>query len=132
MDGKAGTDRFVMVCDHGSLIRVEWQPRLDVTTEDAQNLLVRLEELSPDECRPMLVQLNGMSSLSRDALRTFATRLNVSALALVGPSGVDRLIARYFVDVHGPGYPSRYFEQEKEARQWLAQPFEPGSPALQT
>ncbi|WP_336715255.1 STAS/SEC14 domain-containing protein [Arthrobacter sp. USHLN218] len=131
MEDKAGPDRFVMVCDHSSLIRVEWQPRLDVTTEDARNLLVRLEELSPNECRPMLVQLNGMASLSRDALRAFATRLNVSALALVGPSGVDRLIAKFFLDVHAPGYPSRYFEEEKEARQWLAKPFAPDSPALQ-
>ena len=73
----------------------------------------------------MLVHLNGMASLSRDAFRTFARRLNVSALALVGPSGVDRLIAKFFVDVHGPGFPSRHFEEAKEARQWLAKPLGP-------
>lgn len=131
MDGQTASDRFVMVSDQ-SLIRVEWQPRLDVTAEDAENLLVRLEELSPNECRPMLVHLNGMASLSRGAFRTFAHRLNVSALALVGPSGVDRLIAKYFVDVHGPRYPSRYFEEATEARQWLAEPFAPDSSGQQS
>ncbi|GLB68327.1 STAS/SEC14 domain-containing protein [Arthrobacter mangrovi] len=132
MHGEAATDRFVMVRDGSSLIRVEWQPRLDVTAEDAQNLLVRLDELSRNECCPMLVHLNGMSSLSRGAFRTFATRLNVSTLALIGPSRVDRLIAKYFVDVHGPRYPSRYFEEAKEARQWLTGPFAPGSPEPRT
>ena len=36
MDDKVGTGRFVVVCDGNSLIRVEWQPGLEVTTEDAE------------------------------------------------------------------------------------------------
>jgi hypothetical protein len=123
MCGKVQSDRFVLVRDQGcSLVRVEWQPGLDVTAEDAERLLDRLQELSPDECPPMLAYLNGMASLNRDAFRTFASRLNVRALALVGPSGVDRLIASFFLDVHGPRYPTRHFEETAEARQWLLQP----------
>jgi hypothetical protein len=120
--GEVQADRFVLVREQGSLVRVEWQHGLDVTAEDAERLLDRLQELSPNECPPMLACLNGMASLNRDAFRTFASRLNVRALALVGPSGVDRLIASFFLDVHGPRYPARHFEETAEAKRWLLRP----------
>jgi len=123
MCGKVQLDRFIMVREQSSLIRVEWQPKIDVTAEDAETLIGRLGELSPNECPPMLAHLNGMASLSRDAFRTFAGSLNVSALALVGPSRVDRLIASFFLNVHNPRYPSRHFEEPAEARHWLLRPF---------
>ena len=63
---------------------------MTVTNEEAVSLTERVDVLCPDGCTPMLVELNAMVSLSRAALQTFATRVNVAAMALVGPTIIDQ------------------------------------------
>lgn len=67
----------------------------------------------------MLVHLNAMKSLSRCAMQTFARDLDVAALAIMGPSAVDRTIAEFFIQVHTPDYPVRHFTEPREAQLWL-------------
>lgn len=113
--------RFALAADDG-YVCVVWNEDVTVSEQDALDLLHRLEAVSPGRCDPMMVILNSMVSLDASALATFASRLNVSALALVGPSAVDRLIATFFNDVHRPRYPTRYFPEAAAAREWLLTP----------
>lgn len=69
----------------------------------------------------MLVDLNGMVTLSRDAFALLAASLNVSALAALGNSAVERVLIEHFRAVHKPLYPVGYFESFREALDWLHQ-----------
>lgn len=113
--------RFSLTPGEG-YVRVEWIEGVTVSEQDALDLVRNLEEVKPGLCDPMLVSLNSMVSLDAAALAIFAGRLNVSAMAIVGPSAVDRLLATYFSDVHRPRYPTRYFPEPDSALDWLMTP----------
>lgn len=97
-----------------------WRSSMRVSDDDAAALVRRANALCGDRRPPMLVVLNGMVTLSRGALDSFANALKISAMALVGPSVVDRTLAGYFTEVHNPAYPTRYYENADEALEWLA------------
>jgi hypothetical protein len=107
------------LCD--GMLWMRWSQSTTVSDAMASALVERSDQLCPDVCPPMLVELNGMVTLTRGALHFFATRLNVAALALVGPSAVDRMISDFFTQVHRPPYPTRYFTTTDEARSWLTE-----------
>lgn len=121
MNGTESGRRFVLTREDG-YVRVEWNEGVTVREQDALDLVQRLEEVSPDRCDPMLVILNSMVSVDAPGQTVFADRLNVAALALVGPSAVDRMIATFFDGVHRPRYPTRYFAEPEAARDWLLTP----------
>ncbi|MHA7279579.1 DUF7793 family protein [Arthrobacter sp. MDT2-2] len=98
---------------------VQWRRNVSVSDSDAAALIERSNVLCREVCPPMLVELNGMVSLTRSALHGFATALNIAAMAIVGPSAVDRTLADFFARVHNPPYPTRYFECPAEALAWL-------------
>lgn len=121
MNGEASDHRFVLAPEEG-YVRVEWNEGVTVSEQDALKLVQKLDEANPDLCDPMLVILNSMVSLDAAALAIFAGRLNVAALALVGPSAVDRLLTTFFNDVHRPRYPTRHFAAPAAAIDWLLTP----------
>jgi hypothetical protein len=115
---EAAPDAFdaALVC---GVLQVRWRRQLTVSNDMASGLVDRVDALCPAVCPPMLVVLNEMVSLSRGALQHFARGLNISSLALVGTSVVDKTIAEYFIRVHQPAYPTQYFETVDQARFWL-------------
>lgn len=119
---RTGADsRFALTREDG-YVRVEWAEDISVTERDALDLLDRLEQECPGVCEPMLANLNSMVTISAPALAICASRLNVAALAIVGPSAVDRMIATFFSEVHEPAYPTRYFTEPDAALGWLLTP----------
>lgn len=121
MNGTESGRRFVLTREDG-YVRVEWSEAVTVSEQDARDLVQRLEEVNPGRCDPMLVILNSMVSVDAPGQTILADRLNVAALALVGPSAVDRMIATFFDGVHRPRYPTRYFAEPESAISWLLTP----------
>lgn len=111
-------DSFTVELRDG-VIWIDWVARTTVTDREASELVARADALCPDVCPPMLVVLNEMVSLSRGALQIFSRGLNIAAMALIGPTAVDRLLVSYFTDVHEPPYPTRHFDTVEEAHAWL-------------
>ncbi|WP_443110991.1 DUF7793 family protein [Arthrobacter sp. CAL618] len=122
MDDSEANQRFSLLPHSGGYIEVQWDQGVTVSKKDAMELVRSLAKVSPALCLPMLVHLNKMISLSRPALYAFASGLNVSALAIVGPTAVDRAITTYFKEVHEPPYPTQYFEEVISAERWLLDP----------
>jgi hypothetical protein len=116
----AETEPFTAAMRDG-VLWVSWNRSTSVTDEDARALVRRADAVCPGLCPPMLVQLNDMVSLSRCALQTFATELNIAAMAIVGPSAVDETLAEFFIQVHEPPYPTSHFTSTDEARTWLTE-----------
>jgi hypothetical protein len=103
-----------------SILWVEWGRSVTVSDAMAVALIERANQVCPTVCPPMLVELNGMVTLTRGALHHFATGLNIAAMALVGPSAVDRMLSDFFSRVHHPPYPTSHFGDSRQAIAWLS------------
>jgi hypothetical protein len=60
--------------------------------------------------------------MSRGARRVFALPSSVARVALLGSSPVDRVMANFFLSIHAPAAPTRYFTRPEEAMEWLQNP----------
>ena len=72
--------------------------------------------------RPTLADLRGMRSATREA-RELAAAPDVAAvtlrMALIVKSPVSRVLGNFFMKVTHPKYPTRIFNDEVAARDWL-------------
>ncbi|MER2133556.1 MAG: STAS/SEC14 domain-containing protein [Arthrobacter sp.] len=73
------------------------------------------------ECgaRPLLLDVTGVEAITRGARSVFATARSVSAVAVLGASQVDRVIANFLLGGELPQCPTRYFSSTSEALEWL-------------
>ncbi|WP_247828656.1 hypothetical protein [Arthrobacter antioxidans] len=117
-DSQAVDEAFTATMRDG-VLWVEWFTGTSVGEADAIALVERADAISRGVCPPMLVELNGMVTLSRTALLRFAGELNIAAMAIVGPTAVDKALAAFFAEVHDPPYPTRYFRHRVHALPWL-------------
>ncbi|MBT2566291.1 STAS/SEC14 domain-containing protein [Arthrobacter sp. ISL-85] len=104
-----------------SVLWIHWLHGTSVTDKDAAALVEQASAVSAGVCPPMLVELNSMASITRAALLRFAKTLDIAAMAIVGPSPVDKALANHFAEVHDPPYPTRYFTANDEALRWLTE-----------
>lgn len=103
------------------VIHVIWKPHGTIEAADAVAALAAVNEICRGSEHPMLVDMAMTESVSRDARSIFATPSAASRIALLGSSPVDRLIATFFLGVHKPACPTRFFTARNEAMRWLAQ-----------
>jgi hypothetical protein len=69
--------------------------------------------------RPLLVDMSGTARLTREARETFRRDCQVSRLAIVGTSAVDKVIANFGMRVTTIAIPSRFFTSLPAALAWL-------------
>ncbi|WP_104118942.1 hypothetical protein [Arthrobacter sp. B1805] len=111
--------RFAVVPEQHGLVLVQWAPAIVLRDSDGASLTAEVQLHRPGHRVHLLMFLNGMTSLSQDALAYFAKRAPLSAVALVGPSILDQPLIELYVEVYHPPYPVEYFEREGPARDWL-------------
>lgn len=117
-DTSAGVDVFAVQVEDG-IVWIRWDEGVTVDDDTASRLVDHVSRIQSEAPLPMLVRLNAMKSLSRWAMQTFARDLDVAALAIIGPSAVDRTLAEFFIRVHAPAYPARHFTDPAQAHPWL-------------
>jgi hypothetical protein len=69
--------------------------------------------------RPLLITVTGVLDINDGARAVSAAPDTVSALALLGESPVDRVIAHFLLRVTPKTIPARFFTSEAAAREWL-------------
>lgn len=67
----------------------------------------------------MLVDMATVASVSREARSIWSIPCGASRIALLGTSPVDRVLANFFLGVHIPPCPTRFFTSRSEALDWL-------------
>jgi hypothetical protein len=108
----------------GGIIRATSKPRTDLTLEDAQEFIREIGLRSPGKRHPILVNLVGLKSMSRDARTYFAgaeTAKVELAAALLVDSPMARAIGNFFMGLNKSLVPSKLFTSEALALEWLAQ-----------
>ncbi|MGW9402423.1 DUF7793 family protein [Arthrobacter sp. NPDC055585] len=69
--------------------------------------------------QPLLLDVTGVEAITRGARGVFAAAESVSAVAVLGASQVDRVIANFLLGGDLPQCPTRYFSSRSEALAWL-------------
>lgn len=71
---------------------------------------------------PLIVDSRGIKSITRDARNQFSTKgreTHVTSFAIIIDSPLSRVIGNFFMGINKPAIPSRLFENESDAIQWL-------------
>lgn len=105
--------------DAQGFVRLSWVPGLQLTAELARAAMAWVDELNTELGLPLLVDMTGTAVLTRDARIVFTEKCSASAIALLGRSAVDRVLANFALGVNPTPVPTRFFTAESAAVTWL-------------
>jgi hypothetical protein len=111
----------IVQLDPTGVIRLSWASAVRIEEADARAAMAAVNEIVNGGEYPMLVDMASTSSVSRKARAVFSIPCAASRIALLGASPVDRVLANFFLGVHIPPCPTRFFTSRTEAMVWLGQ-----------
>lgn len=104
------------------IARTKVKPNFDVVLTHAMENSVAVNSLIKDKKFPLLIDARGIHSISREAREFFTTRgrdTNINSMAVIIKSTISRVVGNFFMGINKPTVPTRLFENEKEAEEWL-------------
>lgn len=118
MHDPAADPLFALQVDDGVVV-LRWTPGVVITGERAIDAQAAVNRLNGEQARPLLVDMTGTDTLTREGREAFRREVKVSRIALVGRSAVDRVIANFGLRVSSLSFPARYFTSVPAALAWL-------------
>jgi hypothetical protein len=119
MSGSAEPDRaFSLHVDEGVVV-LRWSAGVEITGSLAAGAMASVNELNGDHIRPLLVDMSGTARVTKDAREVFSRECQVSRMALVGRSAVDRVLVNFGLQVSGVPIPARFFTSTPAGLAWL-------------
>ncbi len=106
--------------DESGIVRLAWAAEVLITGELARTAMDLVDEANAGRQRPLLVDIAGTPSMSRDARIAFSRRYSASKIAVLGSTPVHRVITAFLEEVTFVPVPIRYFDSEASAVAWLS------------
>ncbi|WP_163166760.1 STAS/SEC14 domain-containing protein [Arthrobacter sp. Alg241-R88] len=103
------------------VIHLIWEPQVRIEQHDAQAAMAAVNAIAGDKTYPMLVDMATTENVTRAARSVFSIPCAANRIALLGSSPVDRILANFFLGVHIPPCPTRFFTSRTESMAWLLQ-----------
>lgn len=103
----------------GRYIHLVWNRSVRIEAEDALSAMDAVNVVGDGSEYPMLVDMATTESVSRQARAVFSIPCAASRIALLGSSPVDRVLANFFLSLHVPPCPTRFFTSLDDAMAWL-------------
>lgn len=103
------------------LIEVQLPPNGDVGGPEAVMAAVAVQDLAEGKRVALMIVVSGVVGVSVDARRVYAESVTARAVALVGESPVDRVIAHYLLRSRSESIPAEFFLSRPAALEWLRQ-----------
>ena len=123
MSSDAGQDdlpKFRMWMRPDGIVQLVWATGAVMTLEAAQAAIQSLTELTDGRRAPLLVDAHDAGPQLRPARTEFVRRGDaVSAVALLVATPLSRIMGNFYLTVSKPISPTRLFEDETEALNWL-------------
>lgn len=119
MTGSAESGPAFSLSVEAGVVLLRWAPGIHITGPLATEAMVTVDELNGDHKRPLLVDMTGTANLDRAARMAFGGECQVSRMAIVGSSPVDKVIANFGLRVSTIDIPSRYFTSVPAGLAWL-------------
>ncbi len=105
--------------DDDRYIQLVWNRSVRIEEVDAQEAMAAVNVVADGGEYPMLVDMATTESVSRQARAVFSIPCAASRIALLGSSPVDRVLANFFLSLHVPPCPTRFFTSRDDAMAWL-------------
>lgn len=102
-----------------SVIRLVLPQAEHISEEIAEAFAQRARAEAGGGLKPILLDITGVASISREARAVLSRSRSASAIAVVGTSAVDRVLANFLLGGEPPPCPTRYFGDEDTAVAWL-------------
>jgi hypothetical protein len=114
-------EQFGLRMEATGIVRLRWIPGSRITASMAGAAMAAVDELNGGCDRPLLVEMAGTDTPTRDARKLFSVRCSATRIALLGASAVDRVRASLAPEPGRVGYPvpTRFFTSESIAVAWL-------------
>lgn len=120
IDSTVALDRLMSVTvDPDGIVHLRWAPGTTITEEAARRSVEVVAQVSGGRRLPLLVDIDGIRGLAREARAVYAEVTSIAALALVGQKPMVRVFANFSLSVTRPTVPSRFVADEDEAVRWL-------------
>lgn len=110
---------FSVDCVSLGVTRIILRPNARITDDDCVRTRAELLALTGGKPGAVLLQVTGVGSVSRSAIRLYSESAAVRAFAVLGITQVDRVIAHTLLRLAPPKCPAKYFTDEEEAVIWL-------------
>ncbi|MBT2534029.1 STAS/SEC14 domain-containing protein [Arthrobacter sp. ISL-48] len=123
VEGGKGT----VALEADQIIHLVWRQSVRIEAVDAHAAMAAVNEAADGSEYPMLVDMATTASVSRQARAVFSIPCAASRIALLGSSPVDRVLANFFLGVHIPPCPTRFFNSRTDAMNWLMEERAPQS-----
>jgi hypothetical protein len=101
------------------LIHLVWDVDVRIEEVDAKAAMAAVNKVANGAEYPMLVDMANTRSVSRQARAVFSIPCAASRIALLGTSPVDRVLANFFLGIHIPPCPTRFFTSRPDALGWV-------------
>jgi hypothetical protein len=101
------------------LVGIILNPGARITAANISSIRNRLITVFNGRPSGLLLHLAGAAVIEREAMTLYTQAITVTALAIVGHSPVDRVVAHRLLGKTSPQCPSRYFTERHEALEWL-------------
>ncbi|MDF2452353.1 MAG: hypothetical protein K0S26_1857 [Bacteroidota bacterium] len=100
------------------------KPNVDITLEDAISNTRAVTALYVDRKFPLLIDSRSVKSMSYEARHHFAVRdreTKTCAFGIIIGSAISRVLGNFYLGINKPSVPTRLFDKETDAIQWLKQ-----------
>lgn len=114
----AGAAPLVSLAPEGHIVLV-LPDGVIVSGSMASEAAEKVDKLAGNGKLPMLLVLTGVEAITRSARTVFGSAASLEAVAVLGISPVDRVIANFLLGENTQPCPTRYFSTETEALAWL-------------
>ena len=100
-DGEIREQPFSVSEGQDGIVRLTWKKSLRITGHMAKQAMLAVDDLNGERAQPLLVCMARTNALDREAREHFAEKCSISAIALVGETPVDRLLATFTLGLGG-------------------------------
>jgi hypothetical protein len=104
------------------IARTKVKPNSEISLNHAMENSKAVNSLIEDKKFPILIDARGIRSMTRDAREFFSTRgrdTNTCAFGIIIKSPISRTVGNFFLGINKPAVPTRLFDNEENAVEWL-------------
>ncbi|MCE3226532.1 MAG: hypothetical protein K0S32_1083 [Bacteroidetes bacterium] len=118
------TGNFFTWMGTDGICRTITKPAAEIDLESAVENSNIVTALYKNKKFPLLVDSRNIRSMTKEARRHFSTNgrdTKITSMAILVKSPLSRVIGNFFMGINKPQVPTRLFDSESEAAQWLKQ-----------
>jgi hypothetical protein len=116
------TEAFYTWMGTDGICRTATKAGAEVELQHAKENSLIVTSLYKDKKFPLLVDSRNIRSISKEARKYFSTNgreTKITSMAILVNSPLSRVIGNFFMGLNRPQVPTRLFESETEAAEWL-------------